>query len=171
MRAPAACLPVDFTAAPPPQPAAQAGTPLRLDGAAELAEWLDRQIGQARRQGGSLALLLLEGLVAPADEALAPRLMAECARRICGRVRSTDHVLHWHPSQFAVLLPGGGEMAAQLVGLRLLHAASGPYRIEGQLPRLSLRVGTALYPADGGDSASLLQAAATSPPLAAVSAA
>lgn len=140
-----------------------------LDGMAGLVALVDRQIARSRRQNQPFALLCLvaEQIVGRGTTEQVRRALADCASRLCSRVRATDHVARYGPQHFGVLLPEANDGAAWVVALRLLDAGTGTYRVGDELLELRLRAGHAVFPQAGADGAALVHAAsATAEPAA-----
>lgn len=132
-----------------------------LEGTAGLVALVDRQITRSRRQNLPFALLCLvaEPAARRNAEEQTRRALTDCASRLCGRVRATDHVARYGPCHFAVLLPEATDAAAWVVALRLLDAGSGTYRVGDELLELRLRAGHAVFPQAATDGAALVHAA------------
>lgn len=135
-----------------------------VEGTAGLIEQVDRQIARSRRHKQPFALLCLvadqiAGTDGRDDADQARRALADCASRLCSRVRATDQVLRYGPRHFGVLLPDANEAAAWAVSLRLLGAGAGIYRVGDALLELRLCAGHAVYPDAGTDGAALVHAA------------
>jgi GGDEF domain-containing protein len=149
----------------PPAPSRAAS----LDGTAALITLVDRQIARSRRQNQPFALLCLvaEQIVGRGTPEQVAHALADCASRLCSRVRATDHVARYGPHHFGVLLPDADDSAAWVVALRLLDAGSGTYRVGEELLELRLRAGHAVFPQAAADGAALVRAAsATTEPAA-----
>jgi GGDEF domain-containing protein len=132
-----------------------------LEGTAGLVALVDRQITRSRRQNLPFALLCLvvELPVRRNTEEQTRRALADCASRLCSRVRATDHVVRYGPCHFGVLLAEATDAAAWVVSLRLLEAGSGTYRVGDELLELRLRAGHAVFPQAAADAAALVHAA------------
>jgi GGDEF domain-containing protein len=140
-----------------------------LDGTAGLIALADRQIARSRRQNQPFALLCLviDQIAGRGTAEQTQRALADCASRLCSRVRATDHVARYGPHHFGVLLPDANDAAAWVVALRLLDAGSGTYRVGDELLELRLRAGHAVFPHAAADGAALVYAAsATAEPAA-----
>lgn len=154
-----------ITTSPPPH----AGQPAQLPHADSLAAFgwrVSRQLAQCRRENGQLALLWVEiDVMPPSDDNLdlsdkdRDTLIRAVSSRLRNRVRSTDEVVRMGPCSFAVLLLAAGAPEADLVEQRLLQALKGPYGLAGRLPRVNLRIGTALFPQAGRSGAELARVA------------
>lgn len=139
--------------------------PARLEGIAAFVSLVEGHLARARRQGVSLAVLRLgvDGVMGPGGHPVAPdaiqRVQAECAHRLCSRVRATDQVVRIGSDAFGVVLVGASESAARSASLRLLLAAGGLYRLGEQLYDLQLHAGHASFPESAGSAATLVQVA------------
>jgi hypothetical protein len=99
-----------------------------------------RQVQRCRRDGQVLSTLVLQAEFDTEPDALRrQQLLSECTRRVCSRVRSTDCVARWQDSHFGVMLPQCDAANTQLVLARLMHVASGNYRLGNQLLTLRLQ--------------------------------
>lgn len=113
----------------PPRPAPAAPL-IELAGLEDFNRLLGRHALRSRRDGQRLSALLLRvNFDTDGDAASRAPWLAECARRLCGRVRSTDFVARWQETQFGVLLPRCEADCALAVLERLRKAASGAYRV------------------------------------------
>ncbi|MFT7774619.1 diguanylate cyclase domain-containing protein [Roseateles sp.] len=135
----------------------------RVESLPELASHLSRRLARCRRAGEQLAMLWieLEPLPSPAAEVgdVTEELMRMASLRVRNRVRSTDEVIQVGEQGFAVLLPGAGNMAAEIVALRLRQTLAGTYELEGQLTYLAVAAGQAVFPEGGSTGTELTQTA------------
>ena len=125
---------------------------------------VSRQIAKCRREGGQLALLWIEleardSQGGPLGDEVNEGLAKLVCLRLRNRVRGSDDVQRVGSEGFAVLLLDGGAPEAGIVRQRLLHAIRGPYKVDNQRAVVSLRMGTALFPAAGRNGAELAAAA------------
>ena len=105
----------------------------------DFSRLVERHALRCRRDRQVLSVLRLEVLFeSQPDDALRPQLLAECARRLCSRVRSSDCVARWQGTHFGVLLPRCEAVHAEAVLARLKRCAAGDYSLGGLL--LSLQV-------------------------------
>lgn len=108
--------------------------------AGEFQRLAERQIARCKRDGQPLSVLSLQVVFdAEPDAALRQQLLAEWARRLCSRVRSTDCVARWQDTHFGVLLVRCEAVNAEAVLARLARAGSGNYRVGDQLLNLRLQ--------------------------------
>lgn len=138
-------------------------------GPAEVAAHLERLLAQCRRQRCGFALLCvgverIEGPDGPASPELEHRIRDEVARRMQTRIRATDRLLRESDRDACVLLPGGSDEAAQKVAQRFIQVLNGAYRVDGDLLRVSVRVGFAVHPLHGASSTEMLARAAEARP-------
>ena len=132
-----------------------------LEGIAGLVALVERQLTRSRRQNLPFALVCLVAEL-PVRRSVAEqsrRALADCASRVCSRVRTTDHVVRYGPCHFGVLLEEATDAAAWVVSLRLLEAGSGTYRVGDDLLDLRLRAGHAVFPQAAADASALVHAA------------
>jgi GGDEF domain-containing protein len=113
---------------------------VELADAEDFRRLAQRQALRCRRNGEMMAVLALQvQFDAEPDEALRQQLLLECARRLCGRVRSTDVVAHWQGTHFGVLLLRCQAVNAEVVLARLIRSGGGVYRLGELRPRLQLQ--------------------------------
>lgn len=142
-----------------------ADEPLQLEGVLAFASLVEGHLARARRQAATLAVLRLgaDGVLGPGGQPAAPalvqRVLAECAHRLCSRVRATDQVVRLGADAFGVVLVGANETAARAVSLRLMLAGGGLYRLGEQLFDLQLHAGHAAFPEAASTAAALVQIA------------
>ena len=88
------------------------------------------------------------------------RLLVEVARRLSGRMRSTDTLSRQGGDEFNLLLTNLAEPDAIVTFLgELMGDIQLPFWVEGQELTISASVGVAIYPEDGADFESLLKKA------------
>lgn len=128
---------------------------------------LKRSLSRLDRQGGELALLYLDldRFKSVNDEfghAVGDLVLTEAARRMNGCVRDMDMVSRRGGDEFVVILEGDNvREAAAVVAGKLVQAVSEPYSVGGHDLSIGTSVGIAVYPHDGKDAETLLQAADT----------
>ncbi|NRF69774.1 diguanylate cyclase [Aquincola sp. S2] len=138
---------------------------LQLEAPAQFEAIVDSHLARSRRQGAPLVVLRLtvDSVQGPggyaAGHEVEQRVLAECAHRLCSRVRSVDQVVRIGGRGFGVVLVGANEAAGRAVSLRLALAGGGLYRLGNQLLDLRLRVGHAAFPEAGAGGAALVRAA------------
>jgi diguanylate cyclase (GGDEF)-like protein len=86
-------------------------------------------------------------------------LLRQIAARVRSAVRDSDTPARIGGDVFAVFLNGvnGVEGVAHVVEEKLLEALNQPYNLGGEELRISMRIGIALFPADGSDADTLLR--------------
>jgi diguanylate cyclase (GGDEF)-like protein len=138
-----------------------------------LTEQLDRMLSRAEQTGEKIALLFFDlDRFKRINDTLGHRLgdlvLKAVADRLFESVRCTDYVGHARPleatslsrlggDEFVVLLKDLNASAdAAYVARRILEEIRVPLTLEGHRIDLSASLGISLFPADGGDSESLL---------------
>ncbi len=137
-----------------------------VDGVAEVAAVLDRHLVQCRRNRTLLAIVCVSvecvdtesgvGFVTTEVERLTHE---EVMKRICSRVRGGDVVLRPDDRDACVILPGASEEAVRRIAGRFMRALNGSYKIGDDVMQVSVQVGSAAHPADGGQAPELLRRA------------
>jgi diguanylate cyclase (GGDEF)-like protein len=125
-----------------------------------LLDTLDFEIQRSRRTGRSFALLLLDldGLKAVNDRyghltgSQAIRRLGKVLQATCRRL---DTPARYGGDEFAVILPESGAEAAAQVAQRICERLA----TDGELPRVTVSFGSAVYPQDGDNMEKLLTAA------------
>lgn len=130
---------------------------------AALDHALEALLAEGRRSQSQVALLFmdLDGFKEVNDQhghAVGDRLLQEAAARIAGCVREEDRVARYGGDEFIVLLEAPcGSHVARTIGARTMEALAMPLSIDGQLIRISVSIGVALFPEHGTTSAELLR--------------
>lgn len=129
-----------------------------------LHDRIQQALFSAHRDAGSFALLLtdLNDFRAVNDtfgHQYGDGLLVEAARRMHGALRETDTVARMGGDEFAVVLPGATELGAILAAEKVVAALAVPFEIDGHRLELGISIGIVLYPAHGGDVATLLRRA------------
>ncbi len=137
-----------------------------VDGIAEVAAVVDRQLAQCRRNRSPMALVCVSvecvdtesghGYVTTEIERLTHE---EVMKRICSRVRGSDVVLRPNDRDACVILPGASEEAVRRIAGRFMRALNGAYRIGDSVMHVTVQVGSAAHPADGAQAPELLRRA------------
>lgn len=132
--------------------------------------WMDRAqsaLHSAQRHGDVLAVLFLDldhfktvndSLGHPAGD----RLLGAIAQHLAGCMREEDVLARLGGDEFVVLLPRLPRADdAAIVARKMLAVLAEPIEIDGHQLTLSVSIGIALYPVDGGDVDTLLKHADT----------
>jgi diguanylate cyclase (GGDEF)-like protein/PAS domain S-box-containing protein len=130
-----------------------------------LDDRLDQSIRAAEREGGSLAVLLIDldrfkDVNDTYGHAAGDGLLAQVGPRLRGVLRSVDTIARVGGDEFVVLLPSAGR--AEDVGRtaeKILEILEAPFGVDGHLAEVSASIGIALYPDHGADGLHLLRAA------------
>jgi diguanylate cyclase (GGDEF)-like protein len=137
----------------------------RVDSLAALGLRVSRVFAQCRRESGQLAMLWVEVDVlerpghAP-DAETHDSVIQAVSQRLRNRVRGSDEVVRVGEHSFAVLLMAAGPLEADLVEQRLTQAVRGAYGVEHhKVMHVSVRLGQALFPAQGRNGTELAEAA------------
>jgi len=132
------------------------------------ALFLDRlghAIRAARRRDGRAALLFLDldrfkQVNDTLGHAAGDALLREVAQRLAGAVRASDTAARVGGDEFAVVL---SELAAAsdatLVAGKILRAMAPPMYFDGRELAITLSIGIAVFPVDGGDADALVRSA------------
>ena len=128
---------------------------------------LKRAIARMARRGGTLALLYLDlDRFKPVNDqyghAFGDQVLTEAAKRMSACVRDVDMVSRRGGDEFVIILeaPNPREAGA-MVADKLINAISQPYRLWGREVVIGASIGVAVYPEDGGDAETLIDAADT----------
>ena len=127
-----------------------------------LEEALDRAIDRAQRSGHSGHVLLLDlNRFKPINDthghATGDEVLKKVAERLLASVRSTDTVARLGGDEFVVVIEDPTSAAALIkVGDTIREAIAQPIFLDGIELRVHASVGTASFPQDSLDSASLL---------------
>ena len=130
-----------------------------------LDDRLEQSIRAAEREGGALAVLLIDldrfkDVNDTYGHAAGDALLAQVGPRLRGVLRSVDTIARVGGDEFVVLLPAGGR--AEDVGRsaeKILETLEAPFAVEGLAAEVSASIGIALYPEHGADGLHLLRAA------------
>jgi diguanylate cyclase (GGDEF)-like protein len=115
---------------------------------------VDRQLAACRRNGTSLALIVvsLDGLDAIEPHyrhAVENQVLYAAWNRLKSRLRATDLPVRVGPSEFAAVLLEVAEQTTPIIDARLIDALSQPYGIGPLEIVMSARSGSAVYPQAG----------------------
>jgi hypothetical protein len=121
------------------QPAAQPALAVELADITDFARLVDQHARRGQRDGQRLvALTLRVQFDCEPDESLRQQWLAQCMHRLRRQVRATDSLARWQTTNFGLLLPRCTPAQAEAVLARLVRFTSGPYRLQDQLPELSV---------------------------------
>ena len=126
---------------------------------------LDHVLSQARTTNTPVALLYLDldGFKAANDTCGhegGDAVLREVARRLRDTLRQGDAVARLGGDEFVILLPGcGADSAAHAIADKVREALREPYRIGEHALHISVSIGIAAYPGDGGTADALLRLA------------
>jgi diguanylate cyclase (GGDEF)-like protein len=127
-----------------------------------LIERLQQEIGAACRNQRQLALLFidLDGFKEVNDgygHMVGDRLLTSVARRINACIRGDDFACRYGGDEFVVLLTNvSNAESASEIAENICRHINFDYMIDGMECRVAASVGSALYPADGGNVSALL---------------
>lgn len=129
-----------------------------------LEERFDQELARARRGGASLAVYFmdLDGFKVVNDvhgHATGDALLRAFAQRVQGTVRGSDTIGRLGGDEFVVLASVAGNEEAHALADRLLASCALPVTLGGRDFHLSVSIGVAVHPHDGGERAALLRAA------------
>src|SRR5215213_2778312 len=130
-----------------------------------LRDRLGQELARARREGGMVAVLLLDldrfqDLNDDLGHLHGDRLLCDLAHRLGTAVRATDTLARLEGDAFALVAPRVRQ-PADLVALadKILATVAKPWELAGQEIQTTASLGIALYPRDGQDPDTLLQQA------------
>ena len=130
-----------------------------------LLDRLEQTLRGARREGGSLAVLLidLDGFKEINDtygHPVGDTLLTEVGPRLRAVLRSVDTVARYGGDEFVVLLPAaGGRADAGRTAEKILETLETPFVVDNHTLEISASIGIALSPEHGTDGSILLRAA------------
>jgi len=125
---------------------------------------LHQQLGQALREKGSLALLVMDlDHFKEINDTLGHHygdlLLQQVSDRVRGVLRSSDTVARLGGDEFGLLLPGADAAGALSVASAVRAVLDTPFSVEKQTLTVKASIGVALAPAHGADAATLLRRA------------
>ena len=130
-----------------------------------LADRLSLAIAHARRNTSALAVVYLDldGFKEVNDTLghdAGDRLLEMVGQRLMAAVREVDTVARVGGDEFAIVLwQVNGALDAASVASKLLETVSKQYGVRGRTAKITISAGVAIYPAHGGDAATLLKSA------------
>ncbi len=132
----------------------------------EIGMRLEVAIQQARRDGGTLALLVLDldrfkHINDSLGHEVGDRVLRESAERLKTCLRLGDLMARLGGDQFALLVHGVDHGGAEISARRVLNALSQPFSMDGLQFTMTCSVGVALHPSDGDEADLLLRHAET----------
>ena len=129
------------------------------------ADRVKQAIRLAKREGTLLALILIDlnDFKLINDEyghILGDKLLCDIAKRLKSVIRNSDTVSRYGGDEFVILLQGLTDPSeAKIVEDKIIESMSQPFLLEELEIYSSVSIGTALYPDDGSDEASLTHVA------------
>lgn len=135
-----------------------------LPNRAWLHQRIRRRLGEAQRDGGRTAFLVLDldrfkEVNDTWGHAAGDRLLVEIARRLQQQLRPGDTVGRLGGDEFVVVLPGCDGPGAAAVAERIIAAMAEPVPIGGLDFEVSVSIGISFHPEHGADADSLLKRA------------
>ena len=124
---------------------------------------LEQEVKHAGRSGRPLALLYvdLDGFKEVNDRhghAEGDILLREAARRLAGRVRTSDTVARLGGDEFIILLTEVAKIAhVEVLAQEILHSLAMPFSVRGNEMRISGSIGITLYPQDSSSPDDLVR--------------
>lgn len=132
-----------------------------------LEEWLSKEANRAERAGSPLGILMLDvdffkGFNDAHGHEAGDRLLAEIAEVLRQNVRSGDLVCRYGGEEFLILCPGA-ELSTAALRAEQLRAGVAQMRPEhaGGLTGVTVSIGVAVFPEQGGDPLGVIHAADT----------
>jgi diguanylate cyclase (GGDEF)-like protein len=128
-----------------------------------LHDRLDQELARARREGGMVAVLLLDldsfkDINDTLGHPVGDQLLRAVAQRITTAVRATDTLARLGGDEFALVQPQTRQTAEVLaLADKVLATVAKPFDVDGQEVQTSTSIGIALFPQDGQDPDTLLQ--------------
>lgn len=124
---------------------------------------LDRTLSLTRRQGGLLAVVVLDldGFKVANDSHghnAGDFILKDSGRRLVGALRDSDTIARLGGDEFGVILPAvDTKKGARRAVERLLECFSRPFQIAGHSIEIGTSIGIALYPQDGRSGTDLVE--------------
>ncbi|MEO7941571.1 MAG: EAL domain-containing protein, partial [Burkholderiaceae bacterium] len=129
-----------------------------------LADRCTHDIHVAKREVGSMAMLSLDldrfkEINDTLGFSVGSRVIKKFGARLSRAVRDKDTVARLLGDEFVIVLPGESPEGASALAQRLLAILSEPFGVGDGEARTGVSIGIAMYPGDGGDFETLLNAA------------
>ncbi len=129
-----------------------------------LYDRLEQAIRTARRDGGSVALVVMDldhfkEVNDTFGHHAGDELLRQVGPRLAGLVRERDTVARLGGDEFALILPGARAAAAKRVARAVLEALAEPFVVEGGQLHVEASLGVAGYPEHGEDGTTLMRRA------------
>lgn len=127
-----------------------------------LKDRLDSAIFQARRRGGTVAVLFVDlDRFKEVNDRLGhdggDEILREAGRRMSGCLRDTDTLARLGGDEFLIVLPLLEELEdAEVVASKIIEQLTQPFRVGTQSAQLSASIGIAYYPDDADNDEALL---------------
>ncbi len=128
---------------------------------------LDHALHHAHRKGRSASMLFLDldhfkKINDTLGHAVGDRVLKLAAERLCAQLREDDTVARIGGDEFLILLEEtADERRLVTVANKLLHAFREPFDLDGRDMMLTISIGIAVYPQDGGTADELMRNADT----------
>ncbi len=135
-----------------------------LPNRAQLQEHTHLALAMARRQGSSLALLMLDldhfkDINDSLGHSVGDQLLCQLAQRLRSTIREQDIVARLGGDEFIFVLQTIDSDDVALVAQKLMEQIAEPFHIGIHDLKVTASLGVAMYPADGEDMETLLQRA------------
>ncbi len=127
-----------------------------------LTDRVERAVADAREQGRSVALLVVDldrfrHINDSLGHEMGDRVLLDVARRIQGCLRQEDLLARLSGDQFAVLVTPADAAAAEATAKRVLNVVAQPCNVEGAQFTLTCSIGVALAPSHGSTADELVR--------------
>jgi len=131
-----------------------------------ITERVEEAVVQARKEGSSLALLVIDldrfrHINDSLGHEIGNRVLLDVAQRIQGCLRQDDMLARLGGDQFAVMVRPADAAAAETTARRVLNMVAQPCSLEGTQFTLTCSIGGAIAPAHGSTADELLRHAET----------
>jgi diguanylate cyclase (GGDEF)-like protein len=131
-----------------------------------LMERLEERIQAATMSGDSLAVLFIDldrfrSVNESFDRAGGDSILFDMAKRLAALAGAGDIVARLSADEFVCVIGRRRHTELADLAMRMLYAAQEPFIVDGKPVNLGARIGIALFPADGGNAATLVKHADT----------